>query len=166
MKQLNDKDIVSFVDLTEKSPGFKFAEHEVNGIPVRIEIGPRDLENNQAVLVRRDSGEKEVVELSKLDERLESLLEEIQKDMFNVCKERRIEKTKVATTLDEMIKLIEDDQCFLKTMWCEDEECENKVKELTGAHSRCIPFEQEHISDTCPICGKKATKMIVWGRQY
>ena len=164
--ELNKKFRIKLDDRDNCSTGFKFNDWEMRGVPVRIEIGPRDLENNQAVLVRRDSGEKEVVELSKLDERLESLLEEIQKDMFEVCKTRRVEKTKVATTLDEMVKLMEDDQCFLKTMWCEDVECENKIKELTGAHSRCIPFEQENLSDVCPVCGKKATKMVVWGRQY
>lgn len=164
--ELNKKFRMKLDDRDNCSTGFKFNDWEMRGVPVRIEIGPRDLENNQAVLVRRDSGEKEVVELSKLDERLESLLEEIQKDMFEVCKARRVEKTKVATTLDEMIKLMNDDQCFLKAMWCEDVECENKIKELTGAHSRCIPFEQEHLSDVCPVCGKKATKMVVWGRQY
>lgn len=163
---LNKKYRMKLDDRDNCSTGFKFNDWEMRGVPVRIEIGPRDLENNQAVLVRRDNGEKEVVELSKLDERLDSLLEEIQNSMFNVCLERRKEKTKVATTLDEMIKLMEEDQCFLKTMWCEDVECENKIKELTGAHSRCMPFEQEHLADTCPVCGRKATKMVVWGRQY
>ena len=165
-KNLNKKFRMKLDDRDNYSTGFKFNDWEMRGVPVRIEIGPRDLENNQAVLVRRDNGEKEVVELSKLDERLETLLEEIQKNMFEVCKERRVAKTKVATSLDEMIKLINEDQCFLKTMWCEDVECENKIKELTGAHSRCIPFEQENLSDVCPVCGKKATKMVVWGRQY
>ena len=107
-----------------------------------------------------------MAELSKLDERLESLFEEIQKDMFEVCKARRVEKTKVATTLDEMVKLMEEDQCFLKTMWCEDVECENKIKELTGAHSRCIPFKEEHVHENCVCCGKPAKHYVVWGRQY
>ena len=163
---LNKKFRMKLDDRDNYSTGFKFNDWEMRGVPVRIEIGPRDLENNQAVLVRRDNGEKEVVELTKLDERLETLLEEIQKNMFEVCKERRVAKTKVATTLDEMVSLMNEEQCFLKTMWCEDVECENKIKELTGAHSRCIPFEQEHISDVCPVCGKKATKMVMWGRQY
>ena len=163
---LNKKFRMKLDDRDNYSTGFKFNDWEMRGVPVRIEIGPRDLENNQAVLVRRDSGVKEVVELSKLDERLESLLEEIQKDMFEVCKERRVAKTKVATTLDEMIKLMEEEQCFLKTMWCEDVECENKIKELTGAHSRCMPFEQEHIGDKCVCCGETADKMVIWGRQY
>ena len=163
---LNKKFRMKLDDRDNYSTGFKFNDWEMRGVPVRIEIGPRDLENNQAVLVRRDNGEKEVVELAKLEERLESLFEEIQKDMFNVCKERRVAKTKVATTLEEMIKLMNEEQCFLKTMWCEDVECENKIKELTGAHSRCMPFEQEVVSDVCPVCGKKATKMVIWGRQY
>ena len=148
------------------STGFKFNDWEMRGVPVRIEIGPKDLENNQAILVRRDNGEKESVELSKLNERLEKLLEEIQVNMFNTCLERRNEKTTVAYTLDEMIKQMEENQGFIKTMWCEDVACEDKIKEVTGAHSRCMPFEQEHLADVCPVCGKKATKMVVWGRQY
>ena len=164
--ELNKKFRMKLDDRDNCSTGFKFNDWEMRGVPVRIEIGPRDLENNQAILVRRDSGEKEVVELAKLEERLETLFEEIQKDMFEVCRERRVAKTKVAKTLDEMVSLMNEEQCFLKTMWCEDVECENKIKELTGAHSRCMPFEQEHLSDVCPVCGKKATKMVVWGRQY
>ncbi len=164
--ELNKKFRMKLDDRDNCSTGFKFNDWEMRGVPVRIEIGPRDLENNQAVLVRRDNGEKEVVELSKLEERLESLFEEIQKDMYKVCQERRVAKTKVAKTLDEMVNLMNEEQCFLKTMWCEDVECENKIKELTGAHSRCMPFEQEHVSDVCPVCGKKATKMVIWGRQY
>ncbi len=148
------------------STGFKFNDWEMRGVPVRIEIGPKDLENNQAVLVRRDNGEKETVELSKLNERLESLLEEIQNSMFNTCLERRKEKTTVAYTLDEMIKQMEENQGFIKTMWCGDVACEDKIKEVTGAHSRCMPFEQEQLAEVCPVCGKKATKMVVWGRQY
>lgn len=163
---LNKKFRMKLDDRDNYSTGFKFNDWEMRGVPVRIEIGPRDLENNQAVLVRRDNGEKEVVELAKLEERLEALLEDIQKSMYNVCLERRKTKTKVAYTLDEMIKLMEEEQCFLKTMWCENVECENKIKEVIGAHSRCMPFEQEHLADTCPVCGKKATKMVVWGRQY
>ena len=163
---LNKKFRMKLDDRDNYSTGFKFNDWEMRGVPVRIEIGPRDLENNQAVLVRRDNGEKEVVELAKLEERLETLLEDIQKSMYNVCLERRKAKTKVAYTLDEMIKLMEEEQCFLKTMWCENVECENKIKEVIGAHSRCMPFEQEHLADTCPVCGKKATKMVVWGRQY
>ncbi len=163
---LNKKYRVKFDDRDNCSTGFKFNDWEMRGVPVRVEIGPKDLENNQAVLVRRDTGEKETVELKKLDERLESLLEEIQKNMFNECLKRREEKTSVAYTLEEMIEIMEKNQGFIKTMWCGNVECEDKIKEVTGAHSRCMPFVQEKLADVCPVCGKKATKMVVWGRQY
>ena len=148
------------------TPGFKFNDWEMRGVPIRIEIGPRDIENGVAVLVRRDTLEKETVELSNLENRISELLEQIQKDMYNVCLKRKEEKTTVAYSLDEILKNLNENQGYVKTMWCGDTACEDKVKEITGAHSRCIPFEQEHLADTCPICGKKATKMIVWGRQY
>ena len=163
---LNKKYRVKFDDRDNCSTGFKFNDWEMRGVPVRVEIGPKDLENNQAVLVRRDTGEKETVELKKLDERLESLLEEIQKNMYNECLKRREEKTSVAYTLEEMIEIMEKNQGFIKTMWCGNVECEDKIKEVTGAHSRCMPFVQEKLADVCPVCGKKATKMVVWGRQY
>lgn len=153
-------------DRDNYSTGFKYNDWEMRGIPVRIEIGPRDLENNQAVLVRRDNGEKEIVELSNLNERLGTLLEEIQNSMFNECLKRMEEKTTIAYTLDEMLESLEKNQGFIKTMWCGDVACEDKVKEVTGAHSRCMPFEQEQLADICPVCGKKATKMVIWGRQY
>ncbi len=164
--KLNKNFRIKLDDRDNCSTGFKFNDWEMRGVPVRIEIGPRDLENNQAVLVRRDTNEKEIIEISKLEERLTSLLEEIQKNMFNECLKRKEEKTTVAYSIDEFIKNLEKNQGYIKTMWCGDVACENKIKELTGAHSRCIPFEQEHLSDTCAICGKKANTMVVWGRQY
>ena len=155
------------VDLRENvTPGFKFNDWEMRGVPIRIEQGPRDIENRVVVLVRRDNGEKLVVKQEELEETLENLLEQIQQDMFKECEVRRTQKTTVAKTLDEFIKNINENQGFIKTMWCGDEECENKIKEETGAHSRCIPFEQEHLSDTCVVCGKPAKHMVIWGRQY
>ena len=148
------------------TPGFKFNDWEMRGVPVRVEMGPRDIENGVAILVRRDTLEKETVEISNLENRIEELLEDIQKSMYNECLKRREDKTTVAYTLEEIAKNLDENQGYVKTMWCGDEECENKVKEVTGAHSRCMPFDQEHISDICPVCGKKADKMIVWGRQY
>lgn len=153
-------------DRDNYSTGFKFNDWEMRGVPVRIEIGPRDIENNVAVLVRRDNGEKETVELSNLEKRLGELLEEIQQSMFDACVKRKEEKTTVAYSLDEILNNLEENQGYVKTMWCGNVECENKIKEVTGAHSRCIPFNQEHLADTCPICGNKAEKMVVWGRQY
>lgn len=148
------------------STGFKFNDWEMRGVPVRIEIGPKDIENGVAVLVRRDTGEKEIVQLDQLNSKLEETLEKIQQNMYNECKKMREERTTVAYSLDEILKNLDENQGYVKTMWCGDVACEDKVKEVTGAPSRCIPFEQEHLSDTCAICGKKATKMVVWGRQY
>ena len=148
------------------TPGFKFNDWEMRGVPVRVEMGPRDIQQGIAILVRRDTLEKETVELANLENRIEELLEDIQKSMYNDCLKRREEKTTIAYTLDEIVKNMNENQGYVKTMWCGDEECENKVKDLTGAHSRCMPFEQEHLAETCPICGKKAEKMIIWGRQY
>ena len=153
-------------DREQYSPGYKFNDCEMRGIPVRIEMGPRDIENGVVVLVRRDISEKETIGIDKVENRLEELLEEIQQNMFNECLKRREEKTTIAYTLEEILKNLEENQGYVKTMWCGERECEDKVKEVTGAPSRCIPFNQEHLSDTCAICGKKAEKMIVWGRQY
>ena len=163
---LKDKFRMKFDDRDNVSPGFKFNDWEMRGVPVRIEIGPRDLEEGVAVLVRRDTSEKITVKIEDLDKELETLLETIQKDMFNVCLERKNQKTNVAYSLEEIEKALAENKGYVKTMWCGDRNCEDKVKEVTGAPSRCMPFEQEHLADTCPICGKKAEKMIVWGRQY
>ena len=155
------------VDLRDNyTPGFKFNDWEMRGVPVRVEMGPRDIENGVAILVRRDTLEKETVEIANLENRISQLLEDIQNSMYNECLKRREQKTTVAYTLEEISKNLDKNQGYVKTMWCGNEECENKVKEVTGAHSRCLPFNQEHLADTCPICGKKADKMIVWGRQY
>ena len=148
------------------TPGYKFNYWEMKGVPVRLEIGPRDIENNQCVLVRRDTLEKETVSLANVNKRIAELLEEIQKNMFKMAEENTKKKTTVAKTLEEFEKNINENQGYVKTMWCGSSECEEKIHELTGAKSRCIPFNQEHISDTCVCCGKPASKMVVWGRQY
>ena len=148
------------------TPGYKFNDWEMRGVPVRIEIGPRDIENNQCVVVRRDTAEKIVVSLDEISDKLQEILDAIQQNMYNLCLKRREEKTTVALNIEEFVKNINENQGYVKTMWCGNEECEDKIKELTGAHSRCIPFEQEHISDKCIYCGKPANQMVVWGRQY
>ena len=153
-------------DRDNYSAGYKFNDWEMRGVPVRIEMGPRDIENEQVVLVRRDNSEKIVVKMEELEEKLQELLDTIQKDMYNACKKRMEEKTTVALNMEELKKNLDENQGFVKTMWCGDQACEDKVKELTGAPSRCIPFEQEHLSDTCVCCGKPAKTMVVWGRQY
>ena len=157
---------VELDDRDNYSNGYKFNDWEMRGVPVRIEIGPRDIEAGVAVLVRRDTAEKITVSLSDLHKELGKLFDEIQTNMFNECKKKNEERTSTATNMEEFEKKINENQGYIKTMWCGDVECENKIKEQTGAHSRCIPFEQEHISDTCVVCGKKADKMVIWGRQY
>ena len=165
-KKLNENFRIE-IDIRENyTPGYKFNDWEMRGIPIRIEIGPRDIENNQCIFVRRDTGEKTTVKLDKIDCALKEILEKIQENMFNECKERMLQKTTVATNMDEFIKNINENQGYVKAMWCGSEECEDKIKELTGAHSRCIPFKKEHVSDKCVCCGKDAKEFVVWGRQY
>ena len=138
----------------------------MKGVPVRIEMGPRDIENGECILVRRDNGEKITVKISELENKLEELLKDIQISMFNDCKKRMEEKTTVALNMEEFKNNMECNQGFIKAMWCGKEECENKIREVTGAKSRCMPFEQEEISDKCVCCGEHADHMVIWGRQY
>ena len=155
------------IDLRDQvSPGFKFNDWEMKGVPLRIELGPRDIENGVCVLVRRDNSEKITVNLNELEEKIEKVLEDIQKNMFETCKKRMEAKTTVAHNLEEFQANMNKEQGFIKAMWCGSSECEAKIKELTAAKSRCIPFKQEKVGDTCVCCGKKADKMVIWGRQY
>ena len=154
------------VDDSDKSPGWKFSEYEMKGVPVRLEVGPRDIENNQAVLARRDTGEKKVVSLDNLEAEIADMLEDIQHNHFIKARDRRDAKTYSATDMETFEKELNETPGFVKAMWCGDRACEDAIKEKTGATSRCIPFEQEHISDTCVCCGKKAKHMVYWGRAY
>ncbi len=154
------------VDDSDKSPGWKFSESEMRGIPVRVEIGPRDMENGQAVLVRRDTHEKTTVAIEELADRVGELLEQIQKDMLERARTHRDAHTYVAEDLDSFVKTVNEKPGFVKAMWCGCQECEDKIKELTSATSRCMPFEQEQISDKCVCCGKPAVKMVYWGKAY
>ena len=153
-------------DATDKSPGFKFAEQEMRGIPVRIECGPKDIEANQAVVVRRDTREKIVVCLDEIAEKIQEILDTIQKDMLEAARTHRDAHTYVATNYEEFVQIINEKPGFVKAMWCGCKECEDKIKEETAATSRCIPFEQEQLADTCVCCGKPAKKMVYWGRAY
>ncbi len=162
-----EKDFRAEIDVREQySPGYKFNDWEMRGVPIRIEIGPRDIENGVCVLVRRDTAEKIVVNLKEVNIKVAEMLEDIQNNMYKVCKERMEQKTTIAYTLDEFIQKMNTNQGFIKTMWCGDVECENKIKDITSAKSRCMPFIQENLSDKCVCCGKHANKMVVWGRQY
>ncbi len=154
------------IDLTDKSPGWKFSEYEMKGVPIRLEIGPKDIEKNQVVLARRDTSEKIFVSIDELEEKIPALLDDIHASLLEKATKNRDEKTYVATTLDEFVDTVNNKPGFVKAMWCGDRACEDKIKELTTATSRCIPFEQEHLSDTCVCCGKKAKHMVYWGKAY
>ena len=154
------------VDDTDKSPGWKFAESEMRGIPVRVEIGPKDIEAGQAILVRRDTHEKTAVSLNEIGQKVGELLDTIQRDMYERALAHREAHTYEATDFDTFTKTIEEKPGFVKAMWCGCQECEDKIKEVTGATSRCMPFEQENLSDKCVCCGKPAKKMVYWGRAY
>ena len=154
------------VDDTDKSPGWKFSEQEMRGIPVRIEIGPRDIEANKAVLARRDTGEKIEINLDDLEAEVANLLDKIQVEMLERARAHREEHTYTATDYEEFLDILENKPGFVKAMWCGDRACEDKVKEDAAATSRCMPFEQEKLSDKCICCGKPASKMVYWGKAY
>ena len=154
------------IDASDNTPGWKFNESEMKGYPVRIEIGPRDLKNEQAVLVRRDTGEKEVVKLAVLAKRLPQLLADIQQNLFDQALEHREKMTTDVTTMADFEQTIEEKGGFVKAMWCGALECEEDIREKTGATSRCIPFEQEEVAEHCVNCGKEAKELVYWARAY
>ena len=153
-------------DFSENSPGWKFAEWEMKGVPLRIEIGPRDMEAGQCLAVRRDNGEKLSVSLDELEERVPQLLDDVHNGMYAKAKKNLDEHIYPAFSLEEAKTLQEANGGFIKTMWCGDLECEMAMKERAGMTSRCIPFEQEQLSDVCPVCGKPAKHMVYWGVAY
>ena len=164
--ELKNKNIRFICDTSDKSAGFKFAEHEMKGVPVRIEVGPRDVESGNVILARRDNGEKQVVKLENVCEEVVKLLDVIQNSMFEKALQHTKERTYTCTNLEEVKEIMESKPGFIKAMWCGDPECELKMKEIRGTKSRCIPFEEEHICDHCVVCGKKAKHMVYWGIQY
>ena len=154
-------------DKSDQSPGWKFAEYEMKGVPLRLEIGPKDIENNQCVIVRRDTREKYFVSLDELETKIPELLNEVHNGLYEKALKNRENRTYTCTTIDEIKQVLnEKGDGFIKAMWCEDEACEDMVKEQTGAGSRCMPFEQEVISDKCVCCGKPAKKLVYWGKAY
>ena len=155
------------LDDSDNSAGWKFAEYEMKGVPVRVEIGPKDIEAGQCVVATRHNGEKTVVSLDKLEETVAAKLQEVHDGLYKKALENRENKTYSCTTMDEIVKALEEKgDGFVKAMWCGDEACEDKVKEVTGVGSRCIPFEQETLSDKCVCCGKPANTMVYWGKAY
>ncbi len=153
-------------DASDKSPGWKYAEQEMKGIPLRVEIGPRDIENNQCVMVTRLGRVKTVVSLDNIETAVCEALEKMQKDLYEKALAHKNSHTFDAVDMAEFEKQLNENPGFINAMWCGDEECENKIKEMTGATSRCMPFEQRHISDVCVCCGKPAKTMVTWGKAY
>lgn len=154
------------LDASDNSPGWKFAQYEMKGVPLRLELGPRDLESNNCVLVRRDTGEKTVVSLDEVETKISEQLNALSKNLYERALVNRKNRTYTCTSFDELKATSEKEQGFYKTMWCGDEACEVKLKEELEITSRCMPFEQENLSDVCPVCGKPAKKMIYWGKAY
>ena len=154
------------IDLSEQSPGWKFAEYEMKGVPLRLELGPRDIENNQCVLVRRDNGEKITVSLDSLETEIPEMLEKIAVGLFEKAAARREAMTYDAANLEEMTEIAETKPGFIKAAWCEERECEDKLKEIAGVTSRCIPFGEQGHNEKCVCCGKPAKKLVYWGKAY
>ncbi|MEI2665361.1 proline--tRNA ligase [Rossellomorea sp. LJF3] len=154
------------IDASDKKPGWKFNEYEMKGIPLRLEVGPRDIENGQVILARRDTGEKITVMMEELEGKVAALLEDIQRNLLEKAREHREEKTTIAKTFDEFKTTVNEKGGFIKAMWCGDRACEDKIKEETSATSRCMPFEQEQVSDTCVCCEKDAKQLVYWAKAY
>ena len=155
------------LDDSDNSTGWKYSQYEMKGVPLRLEIGPRDIENNSCVLVSRVSREKTFVSLDNIEAEVEKALAAVHNELYERAKKNLEEKTSIARTYDEFLDVAENRPGFIKAMWCGDVECEEKIKEETGGvKSRCIPFVEEKLSDVCACCGKPAKHMVVWGRQY
>ena len=153
-------------DDSDKSPGWKFSEQEMRGVPIRIELGPKDIEAGQAVIVRRDTREKTVVALDEIAGKAAEILEIMQADMLERARVHRDTHTYTAHNIEEMKQIADEKPGFIKAMWCGCQECEDAMKEEVGVTSRCIPFVQEEISGVCVHCGKPAQKMVYWGKAY
>ena len=154
------------LDDSDNSAGWKFAEYEMKGVPLRLEIGPKDIENNRCVVVRRDNGEKIFVSLDELETKIPELLEAVRDGLYQKAVDRRAAMTFTARDYAELKDIADNKPGFIKAMWCGDRECEDKLKDELGITSRCIPFEQEHLGDTCVCCGKPAKHMLYWGKAY
>lgn len=163
---LSDKFRVK-VDDSDQSPGWKFSQYEMKGVPVRLEIGPKDMEANQCVLVSRVTREKKFVSLDNLEAEVEAMLKQVYDELVSRVEKNLEEKTHIATTHEEFLDIAQNKPGYIKAMWCGETACEEQLKEETGGvKSRCIPFKEEQLSDVCVCCGKKAKHMVVWGRQY
>jgi prolyl-tRNA synthetase len=165
-ESLESKGIISYIDYSDKSAGYKFAEAEVNGIPIRIEVGLRDLERNEITLVRRDNLEKQTINLNDVINAVMQQLDKMQEDMYNKALNNLNEKTYNAKNLDEVKEIMENHPGFVNAYWCGNEECELKMKEIKGTKSRCIIESEDYEEEKCVVCNKKAKHKVVWGIQY
>ncbi len=154
------------IDLSDKTPGWKFSECEMKGIPLRLELGPKDIANNKCVLVRRDTREKYFVSLDELETKIPEILKDIQSALYNSAKESLYSRIYDAHTIEEAKDIADNKPGFIKAMWCGDLECELRMKEEAGVTSRCMPFDGEPIDDKCVCCGKKAKELVYWGKAY
>lgn len=154
------------LDNTDRTPGWKFAEYEMKGVPVRIELGPRDLENNVVTICKRNNHEKIQISIDRLEDEIPQLLATIHEEMYQKALKQLLNSITEVHTYDELKEVVNVKGGYAKMMWCGCEECENKIKEDTNATSRCMPFDQKPFMDTCPICGKKATKVVLFAKAY
>ena len=155
------------LDDGDQSTGWKFSQYEMKGVPVRLEIGPKDIENNSCVLVSRVTREKKFVSLDNVEQEVAAMLKQVHDELVARARKNLEEKTFVATNMDEFLDIAENKPGYIKAMWCGEVGCEDAIKEKTGGvKSRCIPFVEDHLSDVCVCCGKPAKHMVVWGRQY
>lgn len=154
------------LDDSDNSPGWKYAEYEMKGVPLRIELGPKDIEKGQCVVVTRHNREKHFIAIDELVGQIPALLKAVRDGLYQIALENRESKTYSALTPEEILDFSQNKAGFLKTMWCADPACELAMKDSYGLSARCMPFEQEQLSDRCPVCGKPAKSMVVWGRAY
>ena len=167
IKALLSKTLRVKLDDSDNSTGWKFAQYEMKGVPLRLEIGPRDIENNSCVLVSRVTREKTFVSLDNLQEEVEKALAKVHDELYNRALENRTNRTYEARTYEEFLDTAKSKEGYIKAMWCGETECEEQLKDVTGGvKSRCIPFVEDHLADTCVCCGKPAKHMVIWGRQY
>jgi len=154
------------MDDSDQTPGWKFAQYEMKGVPLRLEIGPKDIAKDQCVLVRRPDRAKLPTPLDGLEDAVAEQLDQVRRILYDRALKRREDMTYDAHTLDEMKEIADTRPGFVRAMWCGDPACEAKIKEVAGLSSRCIPFEQEHIADTCVCCGRPAKELVYWGKAY
>ncbi len=166
LSMLSDHGIRVELDLRDASPGWKFNEWELKGVPLRLEVGPRDIENNQVMIARRDNNEKQAYSMDDLATTIQFLLDDVQQGLLAAALKNREEHTLNAQNFEEFTTKMEKEPGFIRAMWCGERGCEDEIKEKTGATTRCMPFEQENLSHVCVHCGKPAKQMTYFARAY